>query len=151
MAQAVSRRPLPRSPGFDSGSFHVGIVVDQVALGQVFPRVLRLSPVNFITPVLHYMEKRKKETIIIFITGLHNKSQGCGASVATAAKPFTTKRTINKCFVCGKIIFIVLLVLFHGDRAAEHSGNSVTSRSKHCYKLIRELNTVLHVVNKIWD
>jgi hypothetical protein len=58
----------PRSPGLDPGSVHVGFVVDEVALGQVFPRVLRFSPVNFIPPVLHYKEKRKKE-IITFITG----------------------------------------------------------------------------------
>jgi hypothetical protein len=38
-------------------SVHVGFVVDKVALGQVFMRVLRLSPVNFIPPVLHYLEK----------------------------------------------------------------------------------------------
>jgi hypothetical protein len=31
--------------------------------------------------------------IIIYITGLHNKPQGCGASVASAAGPFTTKKT----------------------------------------------------------
>jgi hypothetical protein len=43
----------PRSPGFDPGSVHVGFVVDKVALGQVFLRVLRSSPVNFIPPVLH--------------------------------------------------------------------------------------------------
>jgi hypothetical protein len=30
--------------------------------------------------------------IVIFITGLHKKSQGCGASVASAAEPFTTKK-----------------------------------------------------------
>jgi hypothetical protein len=30
------------------------------------------------------------------ITGLHNKPQGCGASVASAAGPFTTKK--KKCF-----------------------------------------------------
>jgi hypothetical protein len=35
------------------GSVHVGFVVDKVALGQVFPRVLRFSPVNLIPPVLH--------------------------------------------------------------------------------------------------
>jgi hypothetical protein len=35
----------PRWPGFDPGSAHVGFVVDKVALGQVFPRVLRISPV----------------------------------------------------------------------------------------------------------
>jgi hypothetical protein len=69
----------------------VGFVVDKAALGLVFPRVLRFSPVNFIPPVLHYREKRKK-TVIIFITGLHNKPQGCGASVASAAGPFTKKK-----------------------------------------------------------
>jgi hypothetical protein len=49
-----------RKPGFDPGSVYVGFVVDKVALGQVFPRVVRFSPVNFIPPVLHYTEKRKK-------------------------------------------------------------------------------------------
>jgi hypothetical protein len=47
----------PRSPGFDPGLVLVGFVVDKVALGQVFPRVLRFSPVNFIPPVLRYLEK----------------------------------------------------------------------------------------------
>jgi hypothetical protein len=28
----------------------------------------------------------------IFITGLHNKPQGCGASVASPAGPYTTKK-----------------------------------------------------------
>jgi hypothetical protein len=37
-------------PGFASGSVHVGSVVDKVALGQVFLRVIRFSPVN-ITPL----------------------------------------------------------------------------------------------------
>jgi hypothetical protein len=66
----------------------VGFVVEKVALGQVFPRVLRFSPVSFIPLVLHYKEKRKK---LIIITGLHNNPQGCGASVASAAGSFTTK------------------------------------------------------------
>jgi hypothetical protein len=69
----------------------VGFVVDKVALGQVFPRVLRFCHVSFIPPVLHYKEKRKK--LIIFITGLHNKPQGYGASLASAAEPFTTKKS----------------------------------------------------------
>ena len=51
-----------RRPGFDPGSVHVGFVVDKVVLGQVFPRVLRFSPVNFIPPLLHYTEKQKKNT-----------------------------------------------------------------------------------------
>jgi hypothetical protein len=59
MALAVSRRPLTAEAGFDAGSVHVGFVVDKVALGQVSPRVLRFSPVNFIPPVLHYTEIRK--------------------------------------------------------------------------------------------
>jgi hypothetical protein len=33
----------------------------------------------------------KTEILIIFITGLHSKPQGCGASVASAAGPFTKK------------------------------------------------------------
>jgi hypothetical protein len=47
----------PRGHGFDPGSVHVVFVVDKVALGQVFPRVLRIFPVSFIPPVLHYLEK----------------------------------------------------------------------------------------------
>jgi hypothetical protein len=57
MAHAVSRRlPTARRPGLHPGSVHVGFVVNKVALGQVLPRVLRVSPVNFIPPVLHYLD-----------------------------------------------------------------------------------------------
>jgi hypothetical protein len=45
--------------GLSPGSVHVGFVVDKVALGQVCPRVLPFSPVNFIPPVIHCFEKRK--------------------------------------------------------------------------------------------
>jgi hypothetical protein len=37
--------------------------------------------------------------LFIFIIGLHNKTQGCGASVASAAGPFTTKKTLKNCNV----------------------------------------------------
>jgi hypothetical protein len=84
MAQAVSRRP------FDHGSVHVGFVVDKVALGQGFLLVLRFFPVSFFPPVLHYTEKGKK--LVIFITGLHDKPQGCGESVASAGGPFTSSK-----------------------------------------------------------
>jgi hypothetical protein len=40
----------PRRPELAPGSIHVGFVVDRVALGHVFPRVLRFSPVNIIPP-----------------------------------------------------------------------------------------------------
>jgi hypothetical protein len=62
----------------------VGFVVDKVALG-----VLRFSSANFIPSGAPLQGKTKKK---IFITGLHNKPQGCGASVASAAGPFTTKK-----------------------------------------------------------
>jgi hypothetical protein len=42
----------PRRPGFALGSIHVEFVVDKVALGQVFLRVLRFSSVNIIPPSL---------------------------------------------------------------------------------------------------
>jgi hypothetical protein len=42
----------PRRTGFTSGSIHVGFVVDKVTLGQVFLRVLRLSPVSIVPPSL---------------------------------------------------------------------------------------------------
>jgi hypothetical protein len=35
---------------FAHGLFHVGFVVGKVALGQVYLRVLRFSPVNIIPP-----------------------------------------------------------------------------------------------------
>jgi hypothetical protein len=54
---------------------------------RFLPQVLRFSTVSFIPPVLHYTEERKKE-LILFITGLLNKPQGYGASVASAAGPF---------------------------------------------------------------
>jgi hypothetical protein len=78
---------------FDTGSVHLGFVVDKMALGQVFPPSTSVSHVTFIPPALHYKEKRKK--LIIFITGLHNKPQGCGASVASAAGPSPQKKMVT--------------------------------------------------------
>jgi hypothetical protein len=40
----------PRSPGFAPGLIHVGFMVDEVALGEVFLRVLLFFPVNIIPP-----------------------------------------------------------------------------------------------------
>jgi hypothetical protein len=51
MTQAVSLSP--RRDGFDPRAVHVRYVVEKVALGQVFFRVLRLSPVNIIPAMLH--------------------------------------------------------------------------------------------------
>jgi hypothetical protein len=49
MAQVVNRRSLTTE---DQVRARVGFVVDKVALGQVFLRVLRFSPVNIIPPSL---------------------------------------------------------------------------------------------------
>jgi hypothetical protein len=41
----------------------------------------------------------KTKKLIIFITGLHNKPLGCGASVASAAGPFTAQKKSLKKYV----------------------------------------------------
>jgi hypothetical protein len=40
-------------PGFDPGSLHMGPAVDEVAMGQVFLRILQFCPVGIILPMLH--------------------------------------------------------------------------------------------------
>jgi hypothetical protein len=49
MTQVVSRRPLTADVRVRA---RVEFVVDKVVLGQVFLRVLRVSPVNIIPPSL---------------------------------------------------------------------------------------------------
>jgi hypothetical protein len=65
----------------------VGFVVDKVALGQVFSDYFGF-PLSISFHRCSITRKNEK----IFITGLHNKLQGCGTSVASAAGPFTTKK-----------------------------------------------------------
>jgi hypothetical protein len=58
---------LPRRNGFDPGSVDVGLVVNKVALGQVFP-------CKFHSTCAPLLGKRQKLiTISIFIIGLHKK------------------------------------------------------------------------------
>jgi hypothetical protein len=68
----------------------VGFVVDKVALGQVFPEYFGF-PLSLSFHRCSITWKNEKK-LIIFITRLHNKAQGCDASVASAAGPFTTKK-----------------------------------------------------------
>jgi hypothetical protein len=56
----IIKRLLPCWPGFDTGSVHVGLAADKVALRQVFAQIFRFSPVSFIPSMLHYTEKQKK-------------------------------------------------------------------------------------------
>jgi hypothetical protein len=89
MVQAVSRRPLTAEAWVRSWVSPCRILVDKVALGQVFP------PVTWVFPCVSFhrcsITRNNGKNYIIFITGLHNKPQGCGASVASAAGPFTKK------------------------------------------------------------
>ena len=68
------------------GRVHVGFVVDKVVLGQIFAPSTSVFPCQFYSTGAPLQGKTKK--LIIFITGLHNQSQGCGASLASAAGPF---------------------------------------------------------------
>jgi hypothetical protein len=77
------------------------------------PRVPRFSPVNFIPPVLHDTNKRK--ILIIFITGLHNKPQGCSAVVASAAGPFAAKN--NSSLITENYLHLKYWSQIHSDDA----------------------------------
>jgi hypothetical protein len=61
----------PRRPGFDPGSVRVRIVVDKLALGQVFSPNTSVFPCQFHSTCAPLYGKWKK--LIIFLTGLHNK------------------------------------------------------------------------------
>jgi hypothetical protein len=74
----------------------VEFVVDIVALGEIFSKYFGF-PYQFHSTGAPLQGKTK--TLIIFITGLHNKPQGCGASVASAAGPFTKKKKEVTCLV----------------------------------------------------
>jgi hypothetical protein len=58
----------------------------------------RLSPSTSVFPYQFHstgapLQGKIKKKTIISVTGLHNKRQGCGASVASAAGPFTIKKS----------------------------------------------------------
>jgi hypothetical protein len=88
MAQAVSRRPLNSEARVRSRVSPCGICGGQSGTGTGFPSSTSVFPCQFYSKGVPLHGKTKKK-LIIFITGLHNKPQGCGASVASAAGPFT--------------------------------------------------------------
>ena len=91
MAQAVSRRSLTAKARVRSRVSPCGFCGGQSATGTGFSPSTSVLPCQFHStgaPLQGKMEKK----LIIFITGLHNKPQGCGASVVSAAGPFTTKK-----------------------------------------------------------
>jgi hypothetical protein len=92
MAQAVSRRSLTAEARIQSRVSPCGICGGQSGTETGFSRSTLVFPCQFHSTGRPLHGKTKK--LIIFITGLHNKLQGCGASVASAAGPFKKKAII---------------------------------------------------------
>jgi hypothetical protein len=84
MAQAVSRRPLTETARVRAQVNAVGFMVDKVALGQVFLRVIRFSPVNIIQRGLLFRKLKK-----IVLSFIHSSSSG------THPLPGTDKRPVK--------------------------------------------------------
>jgi hypothetical protein len=88
--QAVSRRPLTAEARVRSRVSPCGICGGQSGTGTGFSPSTSVFPCQFYSIRCSIIRKTEKK-LIIFITGLHNKLQGCGASVASAAVPFSTQ------------------------------------------------------------
>jgi hypothetical protein len=86
MTQAVNRQPLTAEARVRFRVIPCGVFGGQ---SGIFPNT-SVFPCQFHSTGAPLHGKTKK--LIIFITGLHNKPQGCGASVASAAGPFTAKK-----------------------------------------------------------
>jgi hypothetical protein len=87
MSQAVIRRPLTAEARVRSRVSPCGICGGQNGTGTGFPPSISFHRCS--------ISRKNEKKITIFITGLHNKHQGCDASVASAAGPFTTKKKIQ--------------------------------------------------------
>jgi hypothetical protein len=92
MAHAVSCRRPTAEARVRSRLSPCGICGRQSGTGTGFSPSSSGFPCQFHSTGAPLLGKGQK-IIIIFITGLHNKPQGCSASVASAAGPFTTKKT----------------------------------------------------------
>jgi hypothetical protein len=103
-AQAVSRRSLTGSiPGQS-----IWFVVDKVAMGQVFVPEYFGFPLSI--SVHRCSITRKNEKKSSSSQGLHNTPQDCGASVESAAGPFTIY-----IYIYGKYGRLILMLGFTSD------------------------------------
>jgi hypothetical protein len=92
MAQEISRRPLTAEARARS---HVSLWWTKWYWDRFFPEYFGfLLSISFHRCSITWKNEKKKE-LFILITGLHNKLQGCGASVTSAAGPFTKKKNLS--------------------------------------------------------
>jgi hypothetical protein len=96
MAQAVIRRPLTAEARVHARSAHVEFVVDKVALGQVFLRVLRFSPVKYNSTVAVQLIASGGWTIYPLVAAVHRRS-------LTPSKSIPTTPSINLAsYICAQ-------------------------------------------------